>query len=413
MARHDTVMRLLIRRYVTAEQRKRDDFGITEDDVMEIRQDISTLRYELIDILRQNGMRTPAIDKQESALSGKKGRVMERRLQKDFQIGIVEGIVNAVIQNEKEPKDVFSQIAKAIGRRSSGGSKKKDWNAVVRKNTLARDPIGSSNEAVIKQTRRSVRRHMERNPNSDLASLDPNRLIEYNPNLSVVSPTTRIAYAKFIMGRVKPIEEDEGKKEDGTGNKSATSSQRSSVKVGADGERPKAILTESLKKGILKSMSAGSLDKQSDKLAVDGKSSEFRAPSPIPEEPREDDGKSTADGQSAAKKSQPSKAEPQAKDQNADDPKKKEEEEKKKKEEEEKKKKEEEEKKKKEEEEKKKAGEGGAKKEEKKPEDAKKDDKNKEAPKTTKPAAEDNVPVATTKLRGKSKATGQIMGGWI
>ena len=60
-------MRLLIRRYVTAEQRKRDEFGITEDDVMEIRQDISTLRYELIDILRQNGMRTPTIDKQDAA----------------------------------------------------------------------------------------------------------------------------------------------------------------------------------------------------------------------------------------------------------------------------------------------------------------------------------------------------------
>lgn len=67
MARHDTVMRLLIRRYVTAEQRKRDQFGITEDDVMEIRQDISTLRYELIDILRQNGMRTPMLEKQDAA----------------------------------------------------------------------------------------------------------------------------------------------------------------------------------------------------------------------------------------------------------------------------------------------------------------------------------------------------------
>lgn len=60
-------MRLLIRRYVTSEQCKRDDFGITEDDVMEIRQDISTLRYELIEILRQNGMQTPNVDKQEAA----------------------------------------------------------------------------------------------------------------------------------------------------------------------------------------------------------------------------------------------------------------------------------------------------------------------------------------------------------
>lgn len=61
-------MRLLVRRYITAEQRKRDDFGITEDDVMEIRQDISTLRYELIDILHTNGMKTPHVDKAD--LSG-------------------------------------------------------------------------------------------------------------------------------------------------------------------------------------------------------------------------------------------------------------------------------------------------------------------------------------------------------
>lgn len=67
MNRHLRVMRLLVRRYVTAEQRKRDDFGITEDDVMEIRQDISTLRYELIDILRNNGMKTPQVSSDPGA----------------------------------------------------------------------------------------------------------------------------------------------------------------------------------------------------------------------------------------------------------------------------------------------------------------------------------------------------------
>ena len=141
---------------------------------------------------------------------------MERRLQKDFQIGMVEGIVAAAIQSEKEPKDVFSQIARAIGKRGSGsGSKKKDWNAVVRKNTIARDPIGSRGEAYIRQTRRSLRRHQMNHPNSDLASLDPNRLVEYNPNLSDVSPATRVAYAKFIMGRIKPSEGGTGEGNDG------------------------------------------------------------------------------------------------------------------------------------------------------------------------------------------------------
>lgn len=134
---------------------------------------------------------------------------MERRLQKDFQIGIVEGIVQAVIQSEKEPKDVFSQIAKAIGRKGSGAGKK-DWNAVVRQSTIATDPIGSTNEAVQRQTRRSLRRQLRHQPNSDLASMDPKRLIDYNPNLSDFTPATRIAYAKFMLSKNKPDEQSEG-----------------------------------------------------------------------------------------------------------------------------------------------------------------------------------------------------------
>lgn len=60
-------MKLLVRRYVCDEQRKRDDFGVTEDDVMEVRQDISTLRYELIDIFNKNGMKTPTVNKDDSS----------------------------------------------------------------------------------------------------------------------------------------------------------------------------------------------------------------------------------------------------------------------------------------------------------------------------------------------------------
>ncbi|XP_060831241.1 transient receptor potential protein [Bombus pascuorum] len=382
LARHDTVMRLLIRRYVTAEQRKRDEFGITEDDVMEIRQDISTLRYELIDILRQNGMRTPTLDKQDAALSGKKGRVMERRLQKDFQIGIVEGIVNAVIQSEKEPKDVFSQIAKAIGRKSSG-SKKKDWNAMVRKNTFAKDPIGSTTEATMKQTRRSIRRHLQ-TQNSDLASLDPNRLVDYNPNLLEVSPTTRIAYAKFMIGRARPTPEQK----EGESKNDAEGSQKS-VRIVTEPVHATPIL----KKTLLKSLSSGSLEKGGEKAV----SVEVRAPSPIPEDPKEGEVGNSPQGKAGLAKN-PTDTKPLSEKEEGDR-KNTEDEERKKREEEEKKKKEMEEEKKKKEEEKKK-DEGEKKKE--------------SSSEPSKPAAtEDNVPVATTKLRGKSKATGQIMGGWI
>lgn len=132
-------MKLLVRRFVTAEQRKRDDFGITEDDVMEIRQDISTLRFELIDIFNKNGMKTPSVDPAMAscecwrstkiemfrcnldvygfAVAGKKGKMMERRILKDFQIGIVESLTEAM--KTSASKDVFSSIAKAIGKKAS------------------------------------------------------------------------------------------------------------------------------------------------------------------------------------------------------------------------------------------------------------------------------------------------------
>ncbi|XP_071452842.1 transient receptor potential protein-like [Hetaerina americana] len=212
LERHDGVMTLLVRRYVTAEQRKRDEFGITEDDVMEIRQDISTLRYELIDILKTNGMKTPDMGDKETTLAGKKGRTMERRLLKDFQIGFVEGVIHDAIQSEKEPKDVFSKIAKAIGKKKASG---KDWNAEVKRRASKRDPIGSTNEMAIRRSQQSLRRHIIQNENSAMKSMDQEKLVQYNPKLNVVPPAARVAYAKFKMTKIKQEYETTGGEEEG------------------------------------------------------------------------------------------------------------------------------------------------------------------------------------------------------
>ncbi|XP_058063858.1 transient receptor potential protein isoform X2 [Anopheles bellator] len=202
--RHENVMKLLVRRYVTAEQRKRDDFGITEDDVMEIRQDISTLRYELIDILHQNGMRTPNLKPNDNAIAGKKGRVMERRILKDFQIGFVEGILQDTFSSPGEkPADVFSTIAKAIGNKASTKKKKpEDWNALVRRSTVARDPIGNSTEAIMRRSRQSLRKQILDNSEMGL-DMDTDHLVAYNPKLSEVTPVTRVAYVKFMTTKLK------------------------------------------------------------------------------------------------------------------------------------------------------------------------------------------------------------------
>ncbi|KAG1676992.1 Transient receptor potential-gamma protein [Nymphon striatum] len=87
--KYQTIMRNLVRRYVTAEQRKSEHAGVTEDDVNEVKQDISSFRYELIEILKNSGMNTSSASGLQG-ISGKKNRQKERRLMKGFNIGLVE-----------------------------------------------------------------------------------------------------------------------------------------------------------------------------------------------------------------------------------------------------------------------------------------------------------------------------------
>ncbi|XP_067663768.1 short transient receptor potential channel 4-like isoform X2 [Haliotis asinina] len=58
--KYQAVMRDLIKRYIMQKQRgpQRGE-GVTEDDVNELKQDISSFRFELLEILRSNGMKTP------------------------------------------------------------------------------------------------------------------------------------------------------------------------------------------------------------------------------------------------------------------------------------------------------------------------------------------------------------------
>lgn len=46
--------------------------------------------------------------------------MMERRILKDFQIGIVEGIVTDAVKSSADAKDIFGSIAKAIGGAKGG-----------------------------------------------------------------------------------------------------------------------------------------------------------------------------------------------------------------------------------------------------------------------------------------------------
>ncbi|PSN40409.1 Transient receptor potential-gamma protein [Blattella germanica] len=84
--RYQSIMRNLVRRYVTVEQRKAENEGVTEDDVNEIKQDISAFRCELIEILKNSGMNTSTATGTGTGAGGKKNRQKERRLMKGFNI---------------------------------------------------------------------------------------------------------------------------------------------------------------------------------------------------------------------------------------------------------------------------------------------------------------------------------------
>ena len=61
-------------------QREGQSEGVTEDDLNEIKQDISSFRYELLEILRNNGMKTPQQNNQQSKSTSKHSRRQGRKM---------------------------------------------------------------------------------------------------------------------------------------------------------------------------------------------------------------------------------------------------------------------------------------------------------------------------------------------
>lgn len=61
-------MRALVWRYVVNSHSVQEMEPVTEDDVHELKSDISSWRCELLDILRRNGMDIAGIDTKEKSL---------------------------------------------------------------------------------------------------------------------------------------------------------------------------------------------------------------------------------------------------------------------------------------------------------------------------------------------------------
>ena len=87
-------MNLSYYRYIMLEQKKAEDFGITEDDVSEIRQDINKFRFELLDILRKNKFDIGKIRSVGGCYGGRRAKQMERRIMK---VGLLDIYLDTVM----------------------------------------------------------------------------------------------------------------------------------------------------------------------------------------------------------------------------------------------------------------------------------------------------------------------------
>ncbi|KAH8299649.1 hypothetical protein KR044_004292 [Drosophila immigrans] len=107
--KYDNIMRSLVWRYVAAMHRKFENNPVTEDDINEVKSEISTMRYEMLEIFENSGLDVSSANKKEKrklqtvslkfafhvniSLADPRPRrmkVWERRLMKGFQVAPVQ-----------------------------------------------------------------------------------------------------------------------------------------------------------------------------------------------------------------------------------------------------------------------------------------------------------------------------------
>ncbi|XP_071452453.1 transient-receptor-potential-like protein [Hetaerina americana] len=132
--RYTAVMRSLVWRYISSMHRKLDENPVTEDDINEVKGEISTMRYEMLEVFERNGMDVSSADKRkDTTVLGKKMKMWERRLMKDFQVAPVVSEdmleeLEATPPANEEPLVKWRRLAKIAVARSSSFK----WGQVVR-----------------------------------------------------------------------------------------------------------------------------------------------------------------------------------------------------------------------------------------------------------------------------------------
>ncbi|XP_063238100.1 transient-receptor-potential-like protein [Bacillus rossius redtenbacheri] len=158
--RYAAVIRSLVWRYVSAKQRQADESAVTEDDINEVKAEVSSMKCELLEVLKDNGMDISSADAKEKTILGKKMRMWERRLMKDFHLAPVanEDEIESLKEPPPENEDSlarFRRIAKLAVINSSAHK----WGEVIR-GACETSQIGRCNNRESFKTQQNLQKAM-------------------------------------------------------------------------------------------------------------------------------------------------------------------------------------------------------------------------------------------------------------
>lgn len=125
-------MRSLVWRYVSAMHRKEEESAVTEDDINEVKMEISSMRYEILEVFEKNGMDISGAEKKEKTVLAKKMKVWERRLMKDFHVAPVHDEEGMDDEDEEPPANEtgLSRFKRAAQKVVNNSASRK-WGQVI------------------------------------------------------------------------------------------------------------------------------------------------------------------------------------------------------------------------------------------------------------------------------------------
>ncbi|XP_039747612.1 transient-receptor-potential-like protein isoform X2 [Pararge aegeria] len=232
--RYTSVMRALVWRYVSAMHRKMDDDPVTEDDINELKGDVSALRYELLEVFERNGMDVSFTDRKEKTVLAKRMKIWERRLMKDFHVAPV-----STLEDDGKPvhEDSLARFRR-IARMAAAAAKGSKWDQ-----TLAATGISS-------QIGRCRSRQSFKNQQNLQRAIDEARRLVLRAPIPESRPTTPVdmpeSHSQSILELIKDISS-----EIKDNNYSSASMPRTPVNVGAGSSGlPIIRLTQSSPGGV-------------------------------------------------------------------------------------------------------------------------------------------------------------------